>query len=132
MHFQYSLGIRITPLYDAFVMVFPKWPAAPFQLPNNAAIYNADGSLRCQLFVPKVLTPSLPGTTLTAEDIKRMPPDGFWEIGTRVNEFGDVCDWLAPYLMWANIGYGYDTYECRYFDPTTGVFDTEHFSAGRL
>lgn len=130
--YDFAIGVCIAPLQDAFVLDFPKWPDAPFQHPNNAAIYNADGSLRCQLIPPPVLARSLPGSTLTPEQIRRMVPDGFWDIGVRINEFGEACEWLAPYAMWANIGYGYDTFECRYFDPRTGKFDDEHFSVGRL
>lgn len=121
-----------TPTCDGLVVYgFPE-DHARFPCPNNAAIYNADGSLRCQLVPPPVLARSLPGTTLTPEQIHRMVPDGFWDIGARINEFGEACEWLAPYTMWATIGYGYDTFECRYFDPRTGKFDDEHFSVGRL
>lgn len=127
--YDFAIGVCIAPLQDAFVLDFPKWPDAPFQHPNNAAIYNADGSLRCQLIPPPALARSLPGTTLTPEQIHRMQPDGFWNVGCGRGD--GIEDGETPW-MWAHIGYGYDTFECRYFDPRTGKFDDEHFSVGRL
>lgn len=118
-----------TPTCDGLVVYgFPE-DHPRFSCPNNAAIYNADGSLRCQLIPPPVLARSLPGTTLTPEQIHRMQPDGFWNVGCGRGD--GIEDGETPW-MWAHIGYGYDTFECRYFDPRTGKFDDEHFSVGRL
>lgn len=99
-----------------------------FARPDNAAIYNADGTVRCRLRVPKVLARAFPGCTLTPEAIAVLPPDGFWRIGKGCSD--GIKDLSVPW-MWAEIGYGYDFFERRYFDPRTGRFDTTHFSAGR-
>lgn len=128
MSFGCSIVACPSPDWSSLIFVFPEWPVAPFQTPDNAAIYNADGTLRCQLKAPKVLTQAFPGCTLSAREIATMPPDGFWNIGRGCSD--GIKDFSVPW-MWAEIGYGYDFFERRYFDPRTGQFDTEHFSAGR-
>lgn len=137
-------GRRVTIMFDAWVEICPTptfdglvvygypWGHNEFGRPDNAVIYNADGTLRCRLRAPVPLVRQLPGYTLTPEQIAKLKPEGFWQVGWRVNEFGQVCDWLAPYVMWAEIGLFEYAYECRFFDPTTGEFDLKHAAAGRL
>lgn len=102
-----------------------------FPSPNDAAIYNVDGSFRCHLKAPKPLSWHLPGYIHSPEQIAKISPEGFWQVGWRTNDFWEICTWEAPYLMWANIGLHCDVYERRYFDPDTGEFDLEHFHTGR-
>ena len=117
-----------TPTLDGLVVYgYPK-DHKEFGRPDNAAIYNADGTLRCRLAVPRPLTRYLPGTTSSADVVAQMQADGFWQIG---RGYGDgIEDRNVPW-MWADIGYGFDAYERRYFDPRSGKFDQLHFSIGR-
>lgn len=116
-----------TPNADSVIVL----DAPGMSVPNNAAIYNADGSLRFRLKAPKPLSRHWPGYVHTPEQIEKHPSEGFWQVGWNVNDFGDLCTWEAPYLMWANIGLHCDVYERRYFDPKTGEFDLEHYSTAR-
>ena len=131
LSFDSWIDMYPTPEHDGLVVIFPKDDATPFQYPDNAAIYNADGSLRFRLRAPKPLSRHWPGYVHTAEQIEKRPPEGFWQVGWNVNDFGALCAWEAPYLMWANIGLHCDVYERRYFDPKTGEFDLEHYSTAR-
>lgn len=116
-----------TPNWDGVVILgIPEWIA-----PHNAAIYNADGSLRFHLKTPKQLTRHFPGYVHTADEVARLEPEGIWQVGWNTNDFGEICTWEAPYLMWAHIGLHCDVYERRYFAPDTGEFDMTHFHVAR-
>lgn len=127
----YAIQAVPLPESDGFLIIYPNFHKAPLNHPNNAAIYNADGSLRFRLKAPKPLSRHWPGYVHTPEQIEKRPSEGFWQAGWNVNDFGELCIWEAPYLMWANIGLHCDVYERRYFDPKTGEFDLEHYSTAR-
>lgn len=113
-----------TPNWDGVVILgIPEWLA-----PHNAAIYNADGSLRFHLKTPKQLTRHFPGYVHTPEEVARREPEGIFQVGWG---FGDgISDWDRPW-MWARISLHCDVYEQRYFDPETGEFDMTHFHVAR-
>ena len=129
--FDFGYAIQSTPLpsFDGFVIVFPYFHKSPFQLPDNAAVYNCDGTLRFRLKAPKPLSRHLPGYVHTPEHVEQLDPEGFSQVG---RGYGDgITDATRPW-MWAYIDLWYDVYERRYFDPTTGEFDLQHFSTFRL
>jgi len=129
-NFGYSAGIEPTPCMGGFVVVYPDFHKVPtcFKSPHNAAIYNADGSLRLRLKAPKPLARHLPGYIHTAEEVAKLEPEGIWQIGWG---FGDgITDFERPW-MWARIGLHCDVYEQRYFDPNTGEFNMVHFHIAR-
>lgn len=127
----YAIQAVPLPESDGFLIVYPDFHKAPLTHPDNAAIYNADGSLRFRLKAPKPLSRHWPGYVHTAGQIEKHPAEGFLQVGWNVNDFGELCTWEAPYLMWANIGLHCDVYERRYFDPATGEFDLDHYSTAR-
>jgi hypothetical protein len=96
--------------------------------PDNAAIYNPDGTLRFQLKAPKPLARRLPGYIHTPEEVGRLEPKRFWQVGWGCGD--GILDFNRPW-MWAHIGLWRDEYERRYFDPVTGEFDLEHISTVR-
>lgn len=113
-----------TPNWDGVVILGnPEWIA-----PHNAAIYNADGSLRFRLKTPKPLTRYLPGYVHTPEEVAKLEPEGIFQVGWG---FGDGIPYSERPWMWARIGLHCDVYEQRYFDPDTGEFDTIHFHVAR-
>jgi hypothetical protein len=117
-----------TPNLDGLVVLYPIGASAPYAPPNNAAIYNADGSLRFHLKTPKHLTRHFPGYVHTADEVARLEPEGIFQVGWG---FGDgISDWDRPW-MWARISLHCDVYEQRYFDPDTGEFDMTHFHVAR-
>lgn len=128
--FGYCVGLEPTPSMDGFVVVYPDFHKVPtcFKPPHNAAIYNADGSLRFHLKTPKHLTRHFPGYVHTADEVARYQPEGIFQVG---RGFGDgISDWDRPW-MWASISLHCDVYEQRYFDPDTGEFDMTHFHVAR-
>lgn len=129
----YVSGIEPTPCMDGFVVVYPDFHSVPevFKPPHNAAIYNADGSLRLRLKTPKPLARHLPGYVHSPDEVARLEPEGIWQVGWNTNDFGEICTWEAPYVMWAHIGLHRDVYERRYFDPNTGEFDMTHSHVAR-
>lgn len=128
LSFDSWIDMYPTPEHDGLVVIFPKDDATPFQYPDNAAIYNADGSLRFRLKAPKPLSRHWPGYVHTPEQIEKRPSEGFWQVGWGCGE--GITDFSRPW-MWANIGLHCDVYERRYFDPKTGEFDLEHYSTAR-
>ncbi|MBL8413451.1 MAG: hypothetical protein JNM42_03330 [Propionivibrio sp.] len=113
-----------TPMGDGVLII----DAPGMDAPDNAAIYNADGSLRFRLKAPKPLSRHWPGYVHTPEQIEKRPPEGFWQVGWGCGD--GITDFSRPW-MWANIGLHCDVYERRYFDPKTGEFDLEHYSTAR-
>jgi len=128
LRFDSWIDMYPTPEHDGMVAIFPIDDAAIFQHPDNAAIYNADGSLRFRLKAPKPLSRYLPGYVHTPEQVAKLPPEGFWQAGWGCGD--GITDIYRPW-MWAHIGLWCDVYERRYFDPATGEFDLEHFSVSR-
>lgn len=128
LDFGYEVDAYPTPTLDGIIIVYPDFHKAPLTHPDNAAIYNADGSLRFRLKAPKPLSSHWPGYVHTPEQIKKRPPEGFWQVGWGCGD--GITDFSRPW-MWANIGLHCDVYERRYFDPKTGEFDLEHYSTAR-
>ncbi len=124
----YAIQAVPLPELDGFLIVYPNFHKAPLHHPDNAAIYNADGSLRFRLKAPKPLSRHWPGYVHTPEQLEKRPSEGFWQIGWGCGD--GITDFSRPW-MWANIGLHCDVYERRYFDPKTGDFDLEHYSTAR-
>lgn len=128
LRFDSWIDMYPTPEHDGLVVIFPKDDATPFLFPDNAAIYNADGSLRFRLKAPKPLSRHLLGYVHASEEMARLEPEGFWQVGWGCGD--GIIDSYRPW-MWAHIGLHCDVYERRYFDPATGEFDLEHYSTAR-
>lgn len=128
LRFDSWIDMYPTPEYDGLVVIFPRDDASIFQFPDNAAIYNPDGTLRFRLKAPKPLARRLPGYIHTPEEVGRLKPEGFWQVGWGCGD--GILDFNRPW-MWAHIGLWRDVYERRYFDPATGEFDLEHYSTAR-
>lgn len=128
MNCGYAIQAVPLPESDGFLIVYPYFHKAPLSPPDNAAIYNADGSLRCRLKAPKPLSRHLPGYVHTSEEVARLSAEGFWQVGWGCGD--GITDIYRPW-MWAHIGLHCDVYERRYFDPATGEFDLEHYSTAR-
>jgi hypothetical protein len=126
--FGYEVDAYPTPEFDGVVVVFPNYEEVPYQHPDNAAIYNADGTLRLRLKAPKPLARHLPGYIHTPQEVAELEPEGFWQVGWGC---GDGITEIGKPWMWAHIGLWRDVYERRYFDPATGLFDLEHYSTAR-
>jgi hypothetical protein len=128
--FGYCVGLEPTPSMDGFVVVYPNFHKVPacFKPPHNAAIYNADGSLRFHLKTPKPLTRHLPGYVHSPEEVAKLEPEGIFQVGWG---FGDGIPYSERPWMWARIGLYCDVYEQRYFDPNTGEFDMTYFHVAR-
>jgi hypothetical protein len=124
----YAIQAVPLPESDGFLIVYPYFHKAPMNPPDNAAIYNADGTLRFRLKAPNPLSRHWPGYVHTPEQIEKSAPEGFWQVGWGCGD--GITDIYRPW-MWANIGLHCDVYERRYFDPKTGEFDLEHYSTAR-
>lgn len=115
-----------TPARDGVAVVFPFGEVeSGYGAPDNAAIFNADGSLRFRLKSPSLLARYVPGYNMPEKYIR---PWGFSQIGCKVGKRGfDGRWWMWAYITIADT----DCYETRYFDPDTGEFDQEHYSVSR-
>ena len=72
MNFGYEVDAFPTPVFDGVAVVFPNYEKAPYNHPDNAAVYNADGTLRFRLKAPKPLSRHLPRYIHTPEEVARL------------------------------------------------------------